>query len=171
MIQALFSDQSQQWSVSHDRAVTSRAQATPQAAPSQAAPAGYRAARLADRAVQAMWQSTLQVHDRYWSRSQVLPFGKPFRWASTDGLRSAIRPGLGQRVLGQLPPRARDPGRGIADQPGAFASATAAVRCARDPGTWSVDYRLRLARWRQAAGQHARCLGRCRPQAPAHGGQ
>ena len=171
MIQALFSDQSQRWSANHDRALTSRAQATPQAAPSQAATAGYCAARLADRAVQAVWQSTLQMRDRSWSWSQVLPFGKPFRWAATDGLRSASRPGLGERVLGQLPPCARDPRRGIADQPGVVASATAAVRCARDPGTWSIAYQLRLARWRQAAGQHARCVSRCRPRAPAHGGQ
>src|SRR5437016_13636650 len=74
-------------------------------------------ARLADRALQTLWQARMQV--RRWSRSwtQVLPFGKLPGIAAADGLCAAgvARPNFGVRR--QLPPGPRDLRGDLRDQP------------------------------------------------------
>jgi len=74
-------------------------------------------ARLADRALQTLWQARVQV--RRWSRSwtQVLPFGELSRITAADGLCAARVSCSDCRVCCQLPPGPRDFRGDLRDQP------------------------------------------------------
>src|SRR5580765_5083721 len=133
IIHALLSDQLFMWSVTDDRTVPCRTAATPQTAAAQAAAAGGGAARLTDRALQALRQPALPMRQRPRAWAQVLLVGQPHRGVAAHGVRPPGRACRGQRVPGQLRSRARDPGRDLADQPRAVAPAAAAVRYSGEP--------------------------------------
>src|SRR6266567_7917625 len=74
-------------------------------------------ARLADRALQTLWQAGMQV--RRWSRSwtQVLPFGELPGIATANGLCAARVSRSDRRVRRQLPSSPRDLRSDLRDQP------------------------------------------------------
>src|ERR1051325_1602425 len=73
--------------------------------------------RLADRALQTLWQAGLQMRRGSRPRPQVLSVGESFGLAATDGLCAAgiSRPGC--RIRRQLSPSPRNPGSDLRDQP------------------------------------------------------
>src|SRR6266566_147425 len=90
---------------------------TPSSPPAPTAPAQGDPARLADRALQTLWQARMQV--RRWSRPrpQVLSVGKPHGLAATNGLCAAGVSRADCRVRRQLPPGPRDLRGDLRDQP------------------------------------------------------
>ncbi len=100
-------------------------------APTQGDPA-----RLADRALQTLWQARVQV--RRWPRSwtQVLPFGELSRITAADGLCAARVSCSDCRVCCQLPPGPRDLRSDLRDQP----------RTAAPPGGALKGHHARSAR-------------------------
>jgi hypothetical protein len=161
----LLSDQLYMWSVLSDRTHHRRAQATPPAVAAPATAAGLGPSGLADRALQALRQSELQVRSRSRPRAQVLPVGKLPGPLAADGLRPPGRAHAGQPVPGQLHPGSRHPGGDLRDQPRTAASARAALRLGGEFDTLVPHRPHRPASWRDAARQHARGHDRGRPDA------
>lgn len=127
------------------------------------------AARLADRALQTLWQAGLPL--RGWSGSwpEVLPVGQLSRCAAARRVRAAGVLRADHRMPGQLPSRPRDRGTDLRDQPRAAAPARGLVsrRDERWPGR-----PVRLDRCdgrRRAARQYARRLAARPPGGPTGG--
>ena len=159
-IHDLYSDHVSMWSVSNGRTKLLFAQTPTRATPAQIASAGLGAAGLADRALQALRQSELQV--RHWSRSwpKVLPIGESPWQASADGLCPSGRSRIGQPKHCQLCPCSRDPRRGLRDQPRTVTPARAEVGVGGEHHDRVAHYHFRRSRRRNADGQHARRLDR-----------
>lgn len=166
----LRSDQSSMWSDTSDRTNRCRSQATPQAAPAQAAASGLRPSRFLDRALQALRQSQLPVRQRARTRAQVLPVGELSGHLTANGLRASGRVRASQRELGQLRPDSTDLGGGVRDQPRTAASARAALKGNGEPGIPDAHQAHRSARRRHGIGQHAGRSDRRQP-GPLRGGQ
>src|SRR6266704_3112161 len=112
------SDQLDTWSDIHEEErACCQLEKTPSSPPAPTAPAQGDPARLADRALQTLWQARMQV--RRWSRSwtQVLPFGELPGIAATNGLCAAGVSHPDCRVCRQLPPGPRDLRGDLRDQP------------------------------------------------------
>src|ERR1700729_2076034 len=83
------SDQLYTWSDKNEKRACCHPEKTPSSSLAPTAPAQGDPARLADRALQTLWQARMQV--RRWSgpRTQVLPFGELSGLAAADGLCAA----------------------------------------------------------------------------------
>src|SRR6266545_1868346 len=81
------------------------------------APAQGDPARLADRALQTLWQARVQVCRRSRPWTQVLPFGELPWLAAADGLCAAGVSRSDCGVCRQLPPSPRGPRSDLRDQP------------------------------------------------------
>src|SRR5271169_6390045 len=80
----------------------------PASVAAQTSAVGCGAARLADRALQALRQAGLQMCRGSGSRSEVLPVGEFSRRAAADGLRAPGKSGGHSRSDRQLPRGAHD---------------------------------------------------------------
>ena len=114
----LLSDQLNTWSDIHERAFDHPAQTQAQAAAAQTAAVGGGIARLADRALQTLRQTRLQVC--HWSGpwTEVLLVGQSNRCPSGDGLRSPVHAGTSYSVPFQLPHHPRHTRSTLRNQPG-----------------------------------------------------
>ena len=123
----LLSDQLNTWSDIYERAFDHSAQTQAQAAAAQTASAGSGAARLADRALQTLRQTRLQVC--HWSGAwpEVLFVGQSNRCTSGDGLRSSGHPGTSNAVPCQLPHYPRRTRSTVRNQPGVDAPTRAVL--------------------------------------------
>src|SRR5450755_1436190 len=99
----LLSDHVYDWSArSLKQNIVGVAQA-PTIVAAEASAVGCGAARLADRALQALRQTELQMCRGSRSRPEVLPVGELSRRATADGLRAAGKSGGHPRARRQLP--------------------------------------------------------------------
>ena len=73
-------------------------------------------ARFADRALQALWQTRLQMRPGAGSWAQVLPLDQSARCQARDGLRPSRCPRNRHSVFGKLSLGPRDPGSDLRDQ-------------------------------------------------------
>src|ERR1700685_936134 len=124
----LLSDHVYDWSArSFEQNLVGIAQA-PASVAAQTTTLGCGAARLADRALQALRQTRLQVRRRPRPRPEVLPVGELSRRAAADGLRATGKSGSHSRARRQLPRGAHEARGGLRDQPRAAAAPRGAVR-------------------------------------------
>src|SRR5260370_21891005 len=111
------SDQLYTWSDIHEERACCQLEKTPSSPRAPTAPTQGDPARLADRALQTLWQARLQV--RRWPRpwSQVLSVGELPGLASANGLCAAGISRSDCRVRRQLSPSPRDLRGDLRDQP------------------------------------------------------
>jgi len=117
------------------------------------------AARLADRALQALWQAGVQMCRWSRSRPEVLPVGE-FSW-SADGLRAAGKSGSDPRARRQLPRSTRGARGGLRDQPRAVTAPRGALRAGGERNVATAAHPRRFRRC-AAARQHGRGMTRRR---------
>lgn len=123
----LLSDQLNTWSDIHERAFDKSAQTQAQAAAAQTASAGCGAARLADRALQTLRQTRLQVCQWAGAWPKVLFVGQSNRCTSSDGLRSPVHARTSNAVPCQLPHHPRHTRSTVRNQPGVDAPTRAVL--------------------------------------------
>src|SRR5260370_34091026 len=113
----LESDQLNTWSDKNGKRACCRLEETSRSASAPVASAQVDSARLADRALQTLWQAGVQMRRRSRPWPQVLPFGEPSGLAAANGLCAAgvSRPAC--RVRRQLPPSPRKLRSDLGDQP------------------------------------------------------
>src|ERR1700688_1139008 len=113
----LKSDQLYTWSDENGRRARCQLEKTPPSSDAPTASAQGDSARLANRALQTLWQARVQM--RRWPRpwSQVLSVGEPPGHATTNGLCAAGVSRADRRVRRQLPPSPRDLRSDLRDQP------------------------------------------------------
>jgi hypothetical protein len=111
------SDQLYTWSDKNGKRASCHLEKTSPSASAPVTPAQVDPARLADRALQTLWQAGVQMRRRPRAWPQVLPFGEPSGPPPSNGLCAAgvSRPDC--RVRRQLPPGPRNPGSDLRDQP------------------------------------------------------
>jgi hypothetical protein len=127
---SLRSDQLLTWSDEYKKRARCRAAKTPRRSCASTAPAQIDPARLADRAIQAMWKAGVQM--RRWARArpQVLSVGKLSGPAAANGLCAAGCLWRNGRVSSQLSSEPRDSGSNLRDQPRIVAPSRGALtRC------------------------------------------
>lgn len=163
----LLSDQLYIWSDQDERGTRFRTQTTPQALAAQTASPGVGPARLAHRAIQALWQARLQVRAGSRTRPQVLPVRELPGPSASNGLRSAGRLRRDPRARRQLSSHSRDPRRDLRDQPRTAAPSRGALRDSGEPGPQLAHHPHRFPLWRPAPRQHARGLARRRAHVAA----
>ena len=134
------------------------------------APAPIDPARLSHRTLQTMRQAGMQMRRRPRPWPQVLFVGKLPGLAPANGLRPPGVLPASNAVPRQLPPRPRDSGVHLRDQPRTTAPSRATLksRHARVPACPPRPHRCGAGR--RAPRQYARRLARRRPQALAHWG-
>src|SRR5206468_9707247 len=166
----LKSDHLYTWSDEYSETNRARFTKTPQASPAPIAPTPSAPARLPHRALQAMWQAGMQMRRRPRPWPQVLFVGKLPGLAPANGLRPPGVLPASNAVPRQLPPRPRDSGFHLRDQPRTTAPSRATLksRYARVPACPPRPHRCGAGR--RAPRQYARRLARRRPQALAHWG-
>jgi hypothetical protein len=165
----LLSDQFLTWSANGRYSVVLFTQ-TPRAIAQANARIGDALAGLAYRALQALWQTWLQVRRRSRPRPQVLPVGEFPGAPTTNGLRAAGRLRRRHRTPGELSPRPRDHRGGLRDQPRTIAPPRGALRGAGEPVAAVTHPHHRSAIGRRTHRQHARGLAHRRARAGADRG-
>jgi hypothetical protein len=133
----------------------------------QTSAVGCGAARLADRAIQALRQAGLQMCRRSRSRSEVLPVGELSWRAAADGLRSTGRSGSHSRARRQLPRGTRGARRGLRDQSRAVTAPRGALRVGGERNLAAAHPTDRLFRRCATPRQHGRGMA-CRRAALSH---
>jgi hypothetical protein len=160
----LLSDQLLTWSANGRYSVAHFAQ-TPRAIAEANAGVRDALARLADRALQALRQTGLQVCRRPRPWPQVLPVGEFPGAPATNGLRAAGRLRRRHRTPGELSPRPRDHRGDLRDQPRTIAPPRGALRGAGEPVVAVTHPHHRSAIGRRTYRQHARGLAHRRARA------
>lgn len=117
----ILSDQLYNWSDIHGKKDKKSAPAKTKNTPSQAPAFADHSARIADRAIQALWQARMQMCGGTRSWSQVLPVHQSPWEEARDGLCPCRIPGKGASLFGELPQGQRNPRRTLRHQPRAFA--------------------------------------------------
>ena len=113
----LLSDQLNTWSDIHEGAFDHSAQTQAQAAAAQTAAVGGGAAWLADRALQTLRQTRLQVCQWSGAWPEVLFVGQSNRCTSGDGLRSTVHARTSNAVPFQLSHHPRHTRSTVRNQP------------------------------------------------------
>jgi hypothetical protein len=122
VIDRVTSDQFSNWSDkgfpcdSSERKIDGGAEAQADAIAEAITAAGGHCTRIADRAVQALWQSRMPVRPRPWPWPKVLPVDNASEIAPADGVRSGEIPRTGRGAVGQLQMLARYAGGSLCDQ-------------------------------------------------------
>jgi hypothetical protein len=165
----LLSDQFLTWSANGRYSVVHFTQ-TPRAIAQANAAIGDALAGLAHRALQALWQTWLQVRQRSRPWPQVLPVGEFSGAPATNGLRAAGRLRRRHRTPGRLSPRPRDHRGDLRDQPRTIAPPRGALRGVGEPVAAVTHPHHRSAIGRRTYRQHARGLAHRRARAGADRG-
>src|SRR5437867_3984368 len=158
------SDQLYTWSDENEEERACRhLEKTPPSPPAPTAPTQGDPARLADRALQTLWQARMQVRRRSWPRPQVLLVSELSRLAATNGLCAAGVSRSDRGVHRQLPPSPRDLRGDLRDQPRTAAPPGGALNERHERS----DFRPPVANrcwigWR-APRQYGRSLARWQP--------
>src|ERR1700687_5232728 len=124
----LSSDHVYDWSAPSIRKIIVGVTKASAIAAAQTAALGCGAARLADRAIQALWQAGLQMCRRARSRPEVLPVSELPGRATADGLRAAGKSRGYPRARRQLPRGAHDARGSLRDQPRAVTAPRGALK-------------------------------------------
>jgi len=136
----------------------------------QGATVGCHAARLADRALQALRQAGLQMCRWSRPRPEVLPIGE-FSWrAAANGLRAAGKSRGGPHARRQLPRGAHGDRGGLRDQPRAFTAPRGALRAGGERYIATAHDTDRRFRRGPAPSQHGRGMARRRAALDHHRG-
>jgi len=169
----LLSDQLYIWSDQYERGTRFGPQKAPQTLTAETSTPGVGPARLAHRALQALWQARLQVRAGSRTRPQVLPVRKLPGPSASNGLRPAGRLRRDQRACSQLSSDSRDPRRDFRDQSRTAAPSRGTLRGSGEPSSSLAHPPHRFPVWRRAPRQHARGLARrrARPAAADRGGR
>jgi hypothetical protein len=134
----------------------------PAIAATQIATLGCGAARLTDRALQALWQAGLQMCRGSGSRPEVLPVGELSGRAAADGLRTTGKSGSHSRARRQLTRSAHGARRGLRDQPRAATAPRGALGAGGERNVATAHHTDRRFRRCAAARQHGRDMARRR---------
>lgn len=154
----LLSGQLNTWSDNYARPFDHSAQASAQATAAHVPTAGYCPAWLADRTLQTLRQTKLQV--RYWpgTRSEALLVGQPHGGTPRHGLRPPRHSAASGRVSCQL---SRDPRQArsvVRDQSGVVAPSGTVLGADGECLFYHAHHRLRYHCRCNTDGQHARGL-------------
>ncbi len=160
----LVSDQLYTWSDEHTKRTRCRPPKAPQRSCASTAAAQIDLARLAHRALQAVWQARMQMRRRSRTRTQVLSVGKLSRPAAANGLRAAGGLWANSGVSRQLSPEPRDSGDDLRDQPRIAAPSRGALSRPHERVAGRCPRLDRCGIGRRAARQYARQLDRRQPR-------
>jgi hypothetical protein len=166
----LLSDHVYDWSArSLEQNIISVAQAQASVA-AEASAVGCGAARLADRALQTLRQTGLQVRrgSRPWPK--VLPISELSRRATADGLRAPGKSGSHPRARRQLPRGTCGARRSVRDQSRAFTAPRGALRLGGERNVAAAHPTDRRFRRCAAPRQHGRGMARRRAALNHHRG-
>jgi len=157
---SLQSDQLLTWSDYYTKRTRRRATKTPRRSCASTAPAQIDPARLAHRAIQAMWKAGVQM--RRWARArpQVLSVGKLSGPAAANGLCAAGCLCRNGRVSSQLSSEPRDSGNNLRDQPRIVAPSRGALKRCYERAAGCRSRPCRCGIGRCASGQYAGKLAR-----------
>jgi len=157
---SLRSDQSITWSDEYTERIRCRAAKTPRRSRASTAPAQINSARLAHRAIQAMWQARVQMRRWAGTWAQVLSVGKLSGPAAANGLCAPRCLWRNGRVSGQLSPKPRDSGSNLRDQPRIVAPSRGALKRCYERAARCRSSPDRCGIGRRASGQYAGRLAR-----------
>ena len=163
----LNSDQLITWSEINARYFVLRLAQTPCAFAAPDARSGYFVARLAHRALQALWQAWLQMCRRAGTWAKILFVGELPRLSTPNGLRTAVGSGRCRRASCELPARPRNHRRNLRDQPRTATSPRSDLRTYGEPVSTATHPHHRSAIGRRTHCQHARGLAFRRARAGA----
>jgi len=155
------------WSAKSFGKIIVRVTKAPTIAVEQTPALGCGAARLADRALQALRKPGLQMCRRTRPRPEVLPVGELSRRTTADGLRAAGAFGGHARACRQLPRGAHDARGGLRDQPRAITAPRGALRAGGERNVAAAHPTDRRCHRCAAPRQHGRGLA-CRRAARNH---
>jgi hypothetical protein len=136
---------------------------TPRRSCASTAPAQIDPARLPHRALQAMRQAELQMRRRAWTWAQILSFGELSGPATANGLRATGCLWANGGVSRQLPPKPRDFGDDLRDQPRIAAPSRGALARHHERVAGPSPRPDRYGIGRRASRQYARRLARRQP--------
>ena len=123
------------------------------------------------RALQALWQTGLQMRPRPRPWSKVLPVGQSLRATAANGLRSTGLSPRNHRISSQLSTTPSDFGRDLCHQSRVVVPSRGILRnCYESCPSRSVAS-LRCRTWQSARRQHAVRLARQRSSRKSHGGR
>ena len=166
----LISDHVYDWSAQSIEQIIIGVAQTQASVAAQTAAVGCGAARLADRALQALREAGLQMCRRSRPRAEVLPVSELSRRAAADGLRSTGKSGSHSRPRRQLPRSAHDARGGLRDQPRAVTAPRGAVRAGGERNVTAARSTDRRIRRRAASRQHGRGMAPRRAARNQHRG-
>lgn len=166
----LLSDHVYDWSDrSIKQVIVGVAQATASVV-AQTSAVGCGAARLADRALQALRQARMQMCRRSRAWPKILPVGELSRRATADGLRATGKSGSHAYARCQFPRGAHDARRGLRDQPRVAAAPRGALKAGGERNLAAADPTDRRFRRCAAPRQHGRGMARRRAALNHHRG-
>ena len=157
---SLRSDQLLTWSDEYTERTRCRAAKTPRRSCASTAPAQIDPARLAHRAIQAMWKAGVQMRRWAGARPQVLSVDKLSGPATANGLCAAGCLWRDGRVSGQLSSKPRNSGSNLRDQPRVVAPSRGALKRRYERAAGCRPHPCRCGIGRCASGQYACRLAR-----------
>ena len=159
----LLSDQSATWSDGYTKRARCLAAKTPQRSCAATAPAKVDSERLSHRAIQAMRQAGMQMRRGARARAQILSLCEFPRPAAANGLRAPGCLWTNSGVSGQLPPKPRDSGDNLRDQPRIVAPSRGDLKRFNERVSARPSRSDRREIGRRATRQYARGLARRQP--------
>src|SRR5437763_16439004 len=155
---AVQSDQLYTWSDENAKPTYRCTAEAPQRSPAPIAPAPIDHVRCSHRTLQTMRQAGMQMRRRPRPCPQVLSVGQLPGLEAANGLRAAGVICASGGVPGQLPPRPRDPGSDLRDQPRTAAPPRGALKAYYAPNAFCPPHTDRCGIGRCTPRQYARCL-------------
>src|ERR1017187_8871919 len=158
----LLSDHVYDWSAKSIRKILVCVAQAPAGVAAQTSAFGCGVARLADRALQALWQAGMQMCRRARPRAKVLPVRELSRRATADGLRATGKSGGHPRASRQLPRGTRGARGGLRARPRAVTAPRGALRPGGERNVAAAYHTNRRFGRCAAPRQHARGMARRR---------
>ena len=166
----LLSDHVYNWSAKLLKKILLCVTPAPAGAAAKTSTIGCGTARLADRALQALWQVRMQMCGGPRPRPEVLPVGEFSRRAAADGLRAAERPGDDPYARGQLSRGTRGARGDLRDQPRTVTAPRGALRAGGERSVAAAHPTDRCFCRCAAPRQHGRGMARRRAALPHYKG-